>query len=197
MAEYQTALALVAAHYDMKQWIPQPASDWTGPFPLPPPLAEYYARLGPSHVIIHSYGNSFFLPALVEVWKYQEGYRWDITTYEPNEEWNDDWLIVADNGEDPFILSRATGKIFFTYHDEPSWSPVGHFASIEDMVTCILILGLVVRRVSNDDFVDNEGLIRPQYVDEALRLFTEYFGSESEAYSTLSIFEWTRARGAG
>src|SRR5437867_3587372 len=91
------ARRLLAEHGEIRS---QPASDWRGPFPLPPDLAMYYDVVGPVDVTIEGYGNPYFLPSLVKLWDFQAGYRWNGLTGEPIPDWNDDWLVVGDEAGD-------------------------------------------------------------------------------------------------
>src|SRR4051812_43183209 len=92
---------------------PQPPDDWTGMFPLPTPVEEFFREVGPTDITIENYGNAFFLPRLAGLWAFQGGYRWDGLTGQAIEGWDDDWLVVADQGGDAFILSRTTGKVLY------------------------------------------------------------------------------------
>ncbi len=95
---------------------PQNAGDWKGEYPLPAAVATYYAELGPDDVSIRGYGNGYFLPSLARLWAYQTGYRTHGHTGERLSDWEEDWLVVSDEGGDPFIFSRERGVVLRTYH---------------------------------------------------------------------------------
>ena len=63
--------------------------------------------------------------------------------------WEEDWLVVADQGADPFILSRATGEVSLAQHGEGAWEPVPLFPNLNAMAAC---LGLVGSSVESGDF---------------------------------------------
>ena len=88
----------------------QPADDWTGEYPLPAAVAAYYAELGPDDLSIRGYGNGYFLPSLANLWEHQTGYRTHGHTGERLSDWEEDWLVVGDEGGDPFIFSRERGR---------------------------------------------------------------------------------------
>jgi len=86
----------------------QSAEDWTGPFPLPPKIATYYAEIGPAELEIWAYGNPWYLPSLAQLWDLQAGYRYHPETNERFDEWMDNWLVVAYDGGDPYIFDTDT-----------------------------------------------------------------------------------------
>jgi hypothetical protein len=72
MAPYDTAKEILARVFPSQIFRQQASSDWQGEFPLPHPVAEYYAELGPSDARIQAYGNPYFLPIL----ELSAGYRY-------------------------------------------------------------------------------------------------------------------------
>ena len=93
---------------NLASWFERYITDWTGPFVLPASAERFYREVGPVDVFIESFGNGFSLPSLARLWPRQAGYRWHALTGEPIADWQDDWLVVADQGGDPFILSRGS-----------------------------------------------------------------------------------------
>ena len=61
MISSQRVNSVLRGHGELRS---QPASDWTGPIPLPPELERYYREIGPLDVTIDDLGNPYFLPAL-------------------------------------------------------------------------------------------------------------------------------------
>ena len=105
MSRYNLAKEILRRAFPNAKLISQTADLWQGDFPLPDAVAEYYQEFGAFNINIDSYGNSFFLPSLARLWESQVGYRFDGLTKERIEDWDDDWLIVGDQGADPFIYS--------------------------------------------------------------------------------------------
>ena len=155
---------------------PQPATDWTGEYPLPSAVADYFKHLGPVDLSIESYGNPYSLPSLAGLWAHQIGYRTHGITGERLEDWLDDWLVVGDQGADPFIFSRATGRIFHAYHGEGIWKPDEIFENLPEMVTSFAIIGEIVERAGTD-LTDDDSLIRPRYLEEALARMRAFTGA--------------------
>jgi hypothetical protein len=112
---------------------PQLPDDWTGKFPLPTSVERFFQEVGPADITIEGYGNPFFLPRLATLWEFQAGYRWNGVTGQPIEDWDDDWLVVADESGDPFILSRATGNVLYTVHGSGVWAPAVMFVDLNTM----------------------------------------------------------------
>lgn len=144
----------------------QTVSEWAGTFDLPQPLADYYAELGPVDVHIPGYGNPYFLPSLASLWKFQSGYRYHPETFERFADWEDDWLVIADEGGDAFIYSRADSTISHAYHGEGIWSPEPLLASIEHMAACLSIMGEITNSAGLD-FTDSDSFILPRYIQVA------------------------------
>ena len=61
MASYDTAREILIRAFPNEVFRPQPSDDWQGEFPLPDPVAEYFAELGPVDAWIPGYGNPYFL----------------------------------------------------------------------------------------------------------------------------------------
>ena len=180
------ARALLAEHGEVQ---PQPVSDWRGAFPLPPEVAEYYDHIGPLDVTIDGYGNPCFLPSLARLWDFQAGYRWNGLTGEPIDDWNDDWLVVADEGGDPFIFDRASSTVLVAYHGEGVWEPEERFPNLPAMAACLAILGSVVR-AAGDDFTDADSWVRPEHREDAIARIADVLGSRLEAEAIVSGAGW-------
>jgi hypothetical protein len=112
MVTAEVAKRLLALHGEAR---PQPPSDWTGAIPIPAAVEGFYQEVGPAIVTIEAHGNPYFLPSLVDLWQFQAGYRWNGLSGEPTEDWPDDWLVVADEGGDPFIFVRSSGAVLHAY----------------------------------------------------------------------------------
>src|SRR5262249_1596276 len=112
MAPYETAKEILRRAFPSRVLRVQPPSDWLGEFPLPKQVAAYFAELGPVDVWIQGYGNPYFLPSLSGLWRHQAGYRYDPDTRERFPHWDDDWLVIADEGADPFIFSGHQQPFF-------------------------------------------------------------------------------------
>ncbi len=157
MLNASTVRALLQPHGELR---PQDARDWTGEFQLPASLASFYAAVGPVDLSVPGYGNDYFLPALAGLWDFQAGYRWHATTRAPLPDWDDDWLVVADEALDPFILSRSSGAVLRAIHGQGTWEPDELFPDVPSMAACLGILGTVVAE-AGEAFADSAGSIEP------------------------------------
>ena len=167
----------------------QPAKAWKGTFSLPDSLARFYDEVGPVDVDIEAYGNAFHLPRLAKLWAMQAGYRWEGGTKKPIPDWDDDWLVVADQGGDPFILSRSTGAILFDEHGSGRWQPRPLFPDLNAMAACLGLLGEVVVS-AGDDLTDEKSRIQPKHRARAVSGLRDILGSEAEAESVLKALSW-------
>ena len=138
---------------------PQPASDWTGEGPLHPTLAAFYAEVGPygeegphgpDGLSIPGVGNGFYLPPLSRLWDRQAGYRWHGRTGERLAEWRDEWLMVADEGGDPFILDGTDGSILHALHGVGAWRPTAMFADVSAMAMTLAVIGTLCEEAGDE-----------------------------------------------
>jgi hypothetical protein len=168
---------------------PQLPTDWSGPFPVPPVVEQFYRDVGPVDVCVGSYGNSFFLPSLARLWEFQAGYRWNGLSGEPITDWQDDWLVVADEGGDPFILSHTYGTVLHAKHGMGEWDPGELFPDLVTMAACLGQLGAVVLE-AGERFTDEDCRIRPEWRDAAVAGLRQLLGSPSAAENVLETLGW-------
>jgi hypothetical protein len=169
---------------------PQPSSDWRGTFALPDEVAAYYAEIGPCDIWIEGYGNPYFLPRLGGLWDFQRGYRWHGETGERIEEWDDAWLVIADQGGDAFIFDRTSGRILFALHGQGVWEPRPCFPNPPTMAACIGILGNIVREAGKN-FTDSDCLVRPEYRERAISAIADIVGTRSDAGVIMESACWS------
>lgn len=159
MVTAELAKRLLAVHGEVR---PQSTSDWTGSFLIPAAVQRFYSDVGPSNITIQEYGNPYFLPSLGDLWTFQAGYRWNGRNGEPIEDWDDDWLVVADEGGDPFIFTRSSGVVLHAYHGQGVWGPSEMFPDLNTMAACLAQLGLIVCE-AGDSFTQEDVRIRPEF----------------------------------
>lgn len=177
MVAAQYAKKLLALHGKVR---PQPATEWTGVFAIPVAIAHFYFEVGPANVTIESHGNPYFLPCLADLWKFQAGYRWNGLTGEPISDWDDDWLVVADEGGDPFIFLRSTEAVLHAYHGAGNWNLAEMFVDLNTMAACLAQLGAVVQE-AGEAFTEDDCSIRPKYREKAFAELSELLGSAASA----------------
>jgi hypothetical protein len=177
----------------------QSASDWRGDFPLPAPLEAFYREVGPkgrfinervgySGITIPSLGDPFWIPPLERVWAMQAGYRWHGITGARLEDWDDAWLVVADQGGDPFILHRDTGQILHAEHGAGVWEPDMMFADVWAMAACLATIGSVVEHAGDDLWIGDFERINPDARAELETRLRAIVGDKLEARSLADFF---------
>jgi hypothetical protein len=186
MATAEQAQQLLSLHGYTR---PQPPGDWAGPFPLPATVERFFREVGPADVSIASYGNSFFLPSLVGLWQFQAGYRWNGLSGELVADWHDDWLVVADQGGDPFILSRECGAVLHDEHGRGVWEPGELFPDLATMAACLGQLGEVVVSAGKG-FTDKDCRICPEHWEAARAGLQRLLGSALDAEAILAALGW-------
>jgi hypothetical protein len=166
----------------------QPESAWKGDFKLPEPLLHFYSQVGPSDIVIESYGNPFFLPSLARLWQHQVGYRFDASG-ERVEEWSSNWIVVADEGADPFIYDASTSEILFANHGAGTWKPVEAYPDLNTMAACMAILG-IVRIRAGENFTDEQSYVRPEHRAEAVSRLLEVLADKEAAEAIIVNAGW-------
>jgi hypothetical protein len=186
MINSEKAKQLLALHGPVR---PQSPTDWTGPFRIPAAVERYYREVGPANVTIKAHGNPYFLPCLADLWKFQAGYRWNGPTGEPISDWNEDWLVVADEGGDPFIFGRSSGKVMHAYHGEGEWDLGEMFTDLNTMAACLAEIGAIVLE-SGDAYLEMDCSIRIEFRLLALARLEELLESNSGAARILGVLGW-------
>jgi hypothetical protein len=189
MAPYDTAKEIFSRTFPSELFRLQPPSDWLGEFPLPDLVAQYFAELGPVDVWIRGYGNPYFLPSLSGLWLFQSGYRYHPDTGERFSDWDDDWLVIADEGGDAFIFSRISAVILHAYHGEGIWKPAVMFAGLAEMVTTFAIIGEIVES-AGQMLIDDASMIFPRFQRDARTRIGEYLDSTERADALLQRLGW-------
>jgi hypothetical protein len=186
MVTAEVAQRLLALHGEVR---PQPASDWTGPFPIPLAVERFYREVGPFNVTVEAHGNPYFLPALADLWQFQAGYRWNGLSGEPIEDWPDDWLVVADEGGDPFIFVRSSGVVLHAFHGAGVWDPCETFPNLNTMAACLAQIGGIVVE-AGDEYMEEDCSIRLEYRALASARLEELLGSKPDAEAVLGVLGW-------
>lgn len=172
---------------------PQPNSDWSGDRVLHPALARFYAEVGPygevgprgpDGLTVATLGNPFWLPPLCRLWDLQAGYRWDGRSGQRIADWRDEWLVVADQGGDPFILDGTSGSILHDQHGGGTWQPVPMFADIFVMAMVMGTIG-TLHEEAGHELYDADFEVRPAWrTDLRVRLAPLVGGAESDLVAT-------------
>lgn len=186
MVSPDEVVKLLAPHGELRA---QDDRQWTGEVPLPEPVAAFYASVGPSDITVDAFGNPYFLPRLAALWGFQAGYRWNAVTAKSQEDWRSEWLVVADQGGEPFIYAVNSGRVLVAHHGEGAWSPRDAFSDLLSMAGVFGILGSVVHEAGLD-FTDDDCNVRPEHRATAIARLAVFLGAEERAQRALEIAEW-------
>ncbi|MBC8115283.1 MAG: hypothetical protein H7062_12940 [Candidatus Saccharimonas sp.] len=186
MVTAETAKRLLAFHGEVR---PQPLADWIGSFVIPSAIERYYREVGPANITIETHGNPYFLPCLADLWKFQTGYRWNGLSGEPIDDWNDDWLVVADDGGDPFIFERTSGAVLHALHGAGEWDAGVIFPDLNTMAACLAQLGAIVAE-AGDAYMEEDCSIRPEFRERASALLQKLLGPRLDAEAVLGTLGW-------
>ena len=92
-------------------------------------------------------------------------------------DWDDDWLVVGDEGANPFIFSRPGGTILHALHGEGVWEPKPMCESLVEMVTTLAIIGDIVASVGGA-LTDDDSMIHPYHRKAAKTRIGEFIRSQ-------------------
>jgi hypothetical protein len=163
----------------------QSESDWSGKFPLPEAVATFYREIGPWEVWIRSHGNPYHLPKLADLWRLQAGYRWNGLSGEASADWNDDWLVVAFEGSNPFIFSHRSGHIMHAMIGAGEWKPEVVFPDVNTMAACLGQIGTIVSSVG-DVLTDADCVVRPEFYALVVSELAVLLGTSTVAENVLA-----------
>lgn len=167
----------------------QPRSNWTGEIPLPDVLADFYEQIGPWGATYHENvgpvgitlsETQISFPPLHRLWNLQAGYRWDASNGQRVADWKDEWLVIADQNADPFILDTQTGRVLYAMHGTGSWDADELTPDLHTFIAAAAAVGVVFHH-ADEDLRDDDWVIKPEHRDAALAALTKVFGSASEA----------------
>ena len=179
---------------------PQPATDWQGDMPLPQVLADFYANIGPMGNTYYAHigpvglsfdvgGNPVSLPPLAKLWALQAGYRWHGITGERLPNWLDHWLVIAEQGGDPFILDILTNEVLFAFHGANGWAPQLLAPNLETAISGIATVASVMAAL-DENAHDEDSNIKPETRTTVNQALTHYFKDATLAQAFLSAWQW-------
>jgi hypothetical protein len=108
---------------------------------------------------------------------------------EPIEDWSDEWVVVADEGGDPFIFDRHSGVILHAFHGEGEWDASEIFPDLNSMAACLAQLGAIASE-ANTEFLSADYSIRLEYRALACNRLQELLGVKSDAEAILGVLGW-------
>lgn len=168
---------------------PQARSAWTGEIPLPESLAEFYEQIGPWGATYHEHvgpvgitlsETQISFPALHRLWNLQAGYRWDASNGQRVNDWQEEWLVIADQNADPFILDTNTGRILFALHGTGAWDAGELAPDLFTFIAAATAIGAVFHR-ADEDLRDDDWVIKPEYRKAAIAEVAKVVGDAREA----------------
>lgn len=178
----------------------QPISDWQGDIPLPEVLADFYANIGPMGDTYYAHigpvgltfnvgGNPVSLPPLAKLWALQAGYRWHGVTGERLTNWLSHWLVIAEQGGDPFILDLRSNQVLFAFHGANGWAPQFLAPNVEAAIGGIATVAQVMVALDENAY-DADYNIRPEARAAVSQALTDYYNDAAQAQTFLSAWQW-------
>jgi hypothetical protein len=177
----------------------QPESDWRGQRKLPALLLDFYREVGPwgtTHYenvgpvgsTLSVGGNPVCIPPLHKLENFQAGYAWSKDPSDTLPGWRPEWLVVAEQGGDPFILDTGTGEVLFAFHGAGTWAPKP-FAP--DLLTAFGSLATVAQaycQLSDEAFDDWE--LTEEARNQITLSLANFLGSKRHAKNMLAAWQY-------
>jgi hypothetical protein len=178
----------------------QPVSDWVGDLRLPETVISFYEEIGPwgeTHfeavgpvgLALDVGGNPVCIPPLHKLWSLQAGYRWNANTNERLADWNEEWLVIAEAGGDPFILDSRSGEILFASHGARVWSARPIASTLEAAFGSVATVANTMAELGETAF-DETFELAPKARREVEKSLASYLGSEVQARELLVAWKW-------
>jgi len=159
-----------------------------GRFLCPKRLRIIMRRSGRLNWRSGGYGNPWYVPSLAELWDLQAGYRYNAETNERDDEWKDNWLVVAYDGGDPFIFDTNAEIILHDLHGQGVWDPKPIFEDLCEMISVFAVLGGISSR-AGERLTDDDG-VSPQCLHQASSALQTILGDQGRAMTTLERLGW-------
>ncbi len=186
-------IELLRAHGEVRSQSPL---SWNGDIPLPPHLATFYREVGPVDITIEGYGGSTLIPSLSRLWEHQAGFRGSHTDGLLHRVrrrlfrgWDNDWIVVAIEGKDPFICSVRDERVLYAHQGRGTVEPYEVYPDLNTMAACMAIVGTVAVD-AGDDFTDDDCQIRPIYMTQAIGQISKEIGDDARAAAIVAAAGW-------
>lgn len=180
----------------------QPSGEWQGPPDLlPDEVARFYREVGPWGAVIHESvgpigltintdGNPVEIPPLNKLWWGQAGFAWSRNPDVPLSGWRLNWLVIGEEGANPFIFDRNDGRVLFAFAGmgKAGWQP-RIFA--EDLTSAMGGIATVANALAalGDDARDEEFNLKPDSRDYVHRQLASFLGSTDKASEMLAVWK--------
>ena len=178
----------------------QAASDWSGNTVLHPDVARFYEEVGPWGDVYHENvgpvgltlvvgGNPVCIPPLYKLFNLQTGYAWLHNPEEKLPGWNENWLVIAEQGGDPFILDLSCGQVLFAFHGAGSWQPKFFAENLFQAFGALATVAATFISLDDNAFVDCELTKAALSVIE--NQLSDFLGSKIKAENMLKVWEYS------
>ena len=180
---------------------PQPASNWQGAAEqLPAEVARFYEQIGPWGDVIYESvgpvglslsagGNPICIPPLHKLLNLQAGYAWESSPDQPFADWPSHWLVIAEQGGDPFIHDNRTGQIFFAFHGAGRWDPQLFAPDLYTALGGIATVADIHESLSEEELNLDDGLT-PQGRARVLAALSQFTHDPNLAQAMLDAWEY-------
>ena len=179
----------------------QQADEWQGDAEqLPKEIADFYEQIGPFGPVIYESvgpvgialsvgGNPVSIPPLRKLLNLQAGYAWQSDPKQPFDNWPAHWLVIAEQGGDPFIYDKNTGQVYFAFHGAGRWDPKLFAPDLYTAIGALAAVANAHEELSEQELNLDDGLT-PEGHQQVLAALSQFTGDEALASAMLSAWEY-------
>ncbi len=143
--------------------VAQLRDDWTGDFPLPEVVADYYQHVGPDELYCFEETHlTLYLPSLRGLAEFQIGIL--ETASSPGREsatsdrtWGPDRLAVAIHNTNPFIIDVNTGTVAFCTPGLSSTAGWRTTATLDSLAEMMVFFGVLQTSIGDVEMCSEDG----------------------------------------
>jgi hypothetical protein len=178
----------------------QGAEDWNGDILLPKTIADFYQHIGPWGSVYHANigpvgstipvgGNPICIPPLHKLWSIQAGYRWHGNTYERLLDWRDSWLVIAQEGSNPFIFDTDSEKVLFDLAGG-KWAPKEVSPDLFTAIAAFSTIANTRDAFFNEATIENDEESAPEYRMLLIENLSKFFETRQQALHFINIWNY-------
>lgn len=124
---------------------------------LPTSLRDYLRSTVPTTLLeLQRVGNPVTLLPASALGREQRGYSVDATSGERLDDWQDNWFLVADEGEDPIVVDTSTGTVLQSMHGYGAWDFDPVAGSMAELILCGAAVQHALNAFEDEPILDDE-----------------------------------------
>ncbi len=163
-------------------------SQWAGQYALPDELLEFYKifKFPKRGMAFPGVGNSYNVYSLDSLFSRQDGYAYSGKPQQPITGWHPNWIVIADEGADPFIYDTNKKCVLSDMHGQGKWEPSYFCDTPYEMLWAFSVFSFILLN-ANNNFLEWDEDFDPNaiYYYKALEHLTNGIGDNEKSKALL------------